>query len=106
MPPPGGLRPPALWGTEERLRELLGDGIGALHVTRRSFVFRFRSPEHYVEFMQANYGPTLKAFEALDPALQGQLAHDITELVRRFNRADDGSAVFSGDYLEVVATKR
>ena len=106
VPPPAGLKPPSLWGTEERLRELFGDGIASLHVTRRSFMFRFRSPEHYVEFMRANSGPTLKAFEALDPSTQGHLAHDITELVNRFNRADDGTVAYPGDYLEVVATKR
>ena len=106
VPPPAGLRPPALWGTEERLRELFGDGIESLQVNRRSFVFRYRSAEHYVEFMRTNYGPTLKAFETLDPERQGHLARDIAELVRRFNRADDESAISPGDYLEVVATKR
>jgi hypothetical protein len=40
VPPPAGVKPPALWGTEARLRELFGDGISQLKVNRRMFVFR------------------------------------------------------------------
>ena len=46
MPPPPGVKPPALWGTEQRLNELFGDGIAKLTVNRRMFVFRYRSAEH------------------------------------------------------------
>lgn len=106
VPPPRGLKSPLLWGTEDRLRELFGDNIRSLSITRRSFMFRYRSPEHYVEFMRGYYGPTLKAFDALDAAQQEHLANDLKELVVRYNRADDGTIACSGDYIEVVATKR
>src|SRR5215210_6287956 len=43
VPPPSGLDPPTLWGTEERVRELLGGGVAGLQTARRSFVFRYRS---------------------------------------------------------------
>jgi len=33
-PPPPGLVPPMAWGTEERLRELFGDGISELRIER------------------------------------------------------------------------
>src|SRR5689334_4524026 len=49
VPPPAGLRPPGLWGTEEHLRHLLGDSVSDLTLTRREFVFRFRSPTEFVE---------------------------------------------------------
>jgi ubiquinone/menaquinone biosynthesis C-methylase UbiE len=43
-PPPPGLKPPFVWGTEERLQELLGEGVSSLEVQRRSFIFRYPSP--------------------------------------------------------------
>src|SRR4051812_22883341 len=49
IPPPAGIKPPALWGTEERLHELFGAGIAQLSVNRRMFVFRYRSAEHWLE---------------------------------------------------------
>jgi len=106
VPPPPGVMPPVLWGTEERLRELFSDGVVSLRATRCSFINRYRSPEHFLEFFRTNYGPTLKAFESLDTAGQENLARDIRDLVRRFNRADDGTMVWPQDYLEVVAARR
>jgi len=44
VPPPAGVKPPARWGTKERLDELFGDGIAQLTIKRRMFVFRYRSP--------------------------------------------------------------
>ncbi len=106
VPPPVGVRPPVLWGSEERLRELLGEGITSLQVNRRSFTNRFRSFEHYLEYFRSNYGPTLKAFEALDAAGQAALARDIADLLRRYNRANDGTLAWPQEYLEVVAIRR
>ena len=66
VPPPAGVKPPGLWGTEERLRELFADAISDLQVQRREFVFRFRSGDEFVDFFRAWYGPVHKAFGALD----------------------------------------
>lgn len=106
IPSPPGLKPPVLWGTEDRLRELLGEETVSLTATRRSFVWRFRSPQHYLEFFRTFYGPTLKGFEALAPAEQEALARDLEDAVLRFNRSDDETLVVPSDYLEVVATRR
>lgn len=106
LPPPAGVKPPVLWGTEERLRELFGDEIGALTVNRRSFIWRFRSADHYLDFFRTYYGPTLKGFEALESEAQDALANDLKEAVLRFNRSDDETLVVPSDYLEVVATRR
>ena len=86
IPPPAGVKPPALWGTEQRLRELFGDGISELTVNRRMFVFRYRSAEHWLEVFRTYYGPVLKAFAALDAEGQAGLARDLTELLQRFNQ--------------------
>jgi ubiquinone/menaquinone biosynthesis C-methylase UbiE len=106
VPPPAGLKPPFLWGTEERLHELLGESVSSLRAQQRSFVFRFPSVEYYVEYMRGYYGPLYKTFEALDTDGQERLQRDLIELVERYNRSGDETAVWPGDYLEVVATKR
>ena len=105
-PPAAGLEPATRWGTEERLRQLLGPGVTSLWVTRRSLVYRFRSPRDWLDLYRAYYGPTIKAFEALAPDGQEALARDLLDLLHRFNRADDGTVVAPSDYLEVVAIRR
>ena len=100
-----GLKPPVLWGTEGRLRELLG-GAGDLRISRRSFVFRYRSAGHYLEILKTQLGPTRGAFLALEPEKQENLTADVLDLVGRFNRSDDGTMVVPSDYLEVVVTGR
>ncbi len=106
VPPPPGLKSPFLWGTEERLHELFGDGVASLQTMRRSYVFRYPSAERYVEFMRSYYGPLLKAFDALDEANQKALTRDIVDLIHRYNRGGEEAAVWPGDYLEVVAVRR
>jgi ubiquinone/menaquinone biosynthesis C-methylase UbiE len=106
VPPPAGVRPPSQWGTEERLRELLGDAVSDLRITRREFVFRFRSPEEFTRFFKDNYGPTLKAFEALDEAGKARLFDDLTALAREHDQEPGPSVAMPSEYLEVVATRR
>ncbi len=86
--------------------ELLDEGIGSLQTRRRSFVWRFRSARHHVEFMRGYYGPLHKGFEALDEDAQKALEVDLISLVEHYNRSDDGTAVWPADYLEVVAPRR
>ncbi len=105
VPPPPGLKPPFRWGTEEGVRELLGEGIGSLQTRRRSYVWRFRSARHRVEFMREYYGPLNKAFGALDEEGRQALEGDLISLVENYNRADDGTAIWPADYLETVATR-
>lgn len=106
LPPPPGLKPPVLWGTEERVRELFGDGITSLQNTRRVFSFRYRSVEHYWDFMRTHNGPTIKAFQALDATARENLTGELMDLTRRFNRSGDETMVVPADYLEIVATRR
>ena len=106
VPPPAGVKPPALWGTEERLKELFGVGISNLKTTRRQFVFRYRSAEHFLEVFRTYYGPVLKAFGALDAEGQAGLARDLTEVLERFNQGGSATLAVPSEYLEVVATRR
>ncbi|HEY1390015.1 MAG TPA: class I SAM-dependent methyltransferase [Ktedonobacterales bacterium] len=105
-PPPAGLKPASLWGTEERLRELFGDGITALQTTKRHFVFRYRSAAHWVEYFAAYYGPFLTTFNALDAAKRDEFSHEVTSLLDSLNQAKDGTLVVPAEYLEAVAIRR
>lgn len=106
MPPPPGLIPPTRWGTEEGLRTLFGDGIGDLSIERRHFNFRSLSPEHWLAFFREFFGPVKRTFEALDEAGQEGYATDLVDMIRRSNRADDGTVVVASEYLEAVAVRR
>lgn len=106
IPPAPGVKSPALWGTEERLRELFGDGIAELNTTQRVFVFRYRSAAHWLEVFRTYYGPMLKAFAALDDAGQAGLAQDLTALLERYNQGGAATLAVPSEYLEVVLTRR
>ena len=106
VPPPPGLAPPPLWGTEGHLRELFGEGIAALRATRRDFIQRYRSPAHWLELSRRYVGPIEWTFAAVGPGGEEALARDLLATIERFNRADDGTAIFPSEYLEVVATRR
>ena len=106
LPPPAGVKSPALWGTEERLRELFGNRVDSIATGRKNFVFRYRSPAHWLEVFRTFYGPMHKAFGALDATKQESLAADLIALAERFNRATDGSMMAPGEYLEVVITRK
>jgi len=106
VPQPPGLQPPGLWGKEEHVRGLLGDGVSDMRVERKTYSFRYRSPEHFVEFFRTHYGPTHKAFEVLDDAGREALASDLRDLVARSDRLAGTSAIaVPADYLEIVATR-
>ncbi len=105
VPPPAGVKPPSLWGTEGRLRELFGQGVSSILATRRSTKIRHASIERWLEFTRTYLGPTQKAFETLDPSGQETLARDLRELMRRANRSGDGTLVAPSDYLEVMAVR-
>jgi ubiquinone/menaquinone biosynthesis C-methylase UbiE len=104
IPPAPGVRSPALWGKEAYLRELVGPR-GSVAAQSRTFVFRYRSPEHWVEIFRTYYGPVLKAFAALDPKARLPLERDLHILLDEFNVARDGTVVIPSEYLEAVITK-
>lgn len=103
-PPPAGLKPPVLWGTEDRLHELFGSWIRSLEANRRFWTLRYRSVEHWIEYFRAWYGPTIKTFEGLEPARQQEYQQGLEALLRQFNRSGDATLVLPSEYLEVVAT--
>jgi ubiquinone/menaquinone biosynthesis C-methylase UbiE len=104
VPPRVGVSSPMLWGTEAHLRELFGDGIASLEVTERAFTWRFRSAEEFVSFFRRWYGPTLKAFAALEGEAYRALAGDLVALANRFDRLGLADAIaIPATYTEAIA---
>jgi hypothetical protein len=84
----------------------LGEGVSSLKVQWRSFVFRYPSPQFYIELSQVHIGVLREALEGLDASRQEALLSDLEDLVDRFNRSGDETMVVPSDYLEVVSTRR
>ena len=106
IPPTPGLRSPALGGTRQRLEELFGAAARELHMTRRQFVFRYRSPAHWLEVFRHYYGPVNRAYAALDVSHQGNLTRDLLALLAEYNRSGDQTLVLPSDYLEIVVERK
>ena len=105
VPPPAGVRPPPQWGTPERLEELFGSASSEIRSERRTYTFRARTPELWIDQFRRWYGPTLKSFEAVGDGGSQALESDLVELIGTFNRADDGTVVVPSEYLETVIVK-
>jgi SAM-dependent methyltransferase len=104
VPPPAGLRPPTSWGEPDRLRELFGDAVRSLDVRRREFTFRFGSAAELVDYFRRHYGPTLKAFEALN-GRGTALYEDFVALASRFDRNGGRPVAVRSEYVEVLAVR-
>ena len=105
VPPPAGIKSPAAWGSRVRLGELFDGHAASVTSAQRHFVFRYRSPEQWLQVFRSYYGPVLKAFGALDIGQQAVLQQELLALVGQFNRAGDGTMVVPGEYLEIVVTR-
>ncbi len=106
LPPPAGVKSPALWGTSARIHEMFEPEASSIHIESRNFVFRYRSPEHWLQIFKTYYGPMLKAFAAVESSAQAALASDIMAQIERFNRSGDAGMVVPSEYLEIVVTRR
>jgi SAM-dependent methyltransferase len=105
VPPPPGVESPMLWGTEPHLRELFGDEIQSLDITEQTFTWRFEKPEDFVTFFRLWYGPTLKAFAALDDTKRDALEIDLTELAKSHDRLGTDAIAIPATYIEAIAVK-
>ncbi|QDF97960.1 SAM-dependent methyltransferase [Azoarcus sp. DD4] len=105
VPPPAGLRSPLRWGDEPYLVELFGRHAADIRCVRRAFNFRYRSPAHWIDIFRSYYGPTHKAFAALDGDGQARLHADLMQLLEARNTGGADSLVVPGEYLEVVITR-
>jgi hypothetical protein len=108
VPPPAGLPSPLLWGDETVVRDRLGRAAESLHLARR--VARMRlpfDPAGTVDFFRRYYGPTNRAFNALEPAAQKKLLVDLVELQTQHNVSRKPSETDTpSEYLEIHARLR
>jgi SAM-dependent methyltransferase len=104
LPPPPGVRPPVQWGSEERLRELFGPEV-TISAPRRTFRWRWPTPQHQAEFFAAFYGPIHKVVAALSTDQAAALKADMAEVASSFNISDDDTLVLRQDYLEACIRK-
>ena len=104
-PPPPGVPSPLLWGSEDHVRELFGDGISDLRVERRVSRQPFRSADHYIEFFRTYFGPTQMAYERVGPDGEAALTEDLRAFLESANTAGDRAMVLEAEYLRVLATR-
>ena len=101
-PPPPGAQPPPLWGSEDHVRELLGDRVERRRGDRRRRCTSTASPPpaDFREYFKARYGPTIAVYRANaeDPERCAALDRDLDALGRalRRRRRHDGVGVPAG----------
>jgi ubiquinone/menaquinone biosynthesis C-methylase UbiE len=109
MPPPQeAALPPALWGSPEHVRELFGDRVESLEMTRDSYVERAASPRDYRELFKRTFGPVVATYASVadDLARTDALDSDFLEFARRANSGPpDSPAEYRYEYLLVVARR-
>lgn len=107
LPPPPGAQPAVRWGDQGYLESLLGNVASSMTSQRRTAVFRFRSAEENVDYFRTYYGPSLRAFDALDPPQRESLRNDLIALARRYDRNGGmGPIAITADYFETVIDRR
>ena len=97
--------PPGLWGTREHLEQLLGCAVDELTLTRREFVFRFRSPAAFVDEFRESCGPVRRAFDALDELGRRRLYNDLAALAADHDRGAGPPLAVPSEYLEAIAVR-
>jgi ubiquinone/menaquinone biosynthesis C-methylase UbiE len=89
--PPDDEESSMLWGVEDHVRSLLGDGVSELSFERRMLVVdRFATPEDLVAFYRDNFGPTMAAYEAIGDAQRSEIDAALLDLATRTNLAAEG----------------
>lgn len=102
VPPPASMPSPILWGVEEVVKERFGDGVAEVELVRRPMRFDFPfGPADTVEYFRKYYGPTQKAFDALDAEGQAALRSDLEYLWAENNESKDGKTAVMSEYLDV-----
>lgn len=105
-PPPAGTLPPLLWGSEEHVRELFGDRVAALELTRGEYAERAADPGAYRELFKEAFGPVVGLYAGLadQPDRRARLDRDFLDFATRSNRGRPGGpAEYAYEYLLVVA---
>ncbi len=108
LPPLAGLPSPLLWGDEAVVRTRFNGVIEDLRLTRQIARMRYPfNPAATVNFFRRYYGPTVRAFDALDATRQSALLKDLVDLQTQHNVATQAHATDTpAEYLEVHARRK
>jgi SAM-dependent methyltransferase len=97
-PPPDYASPPALWGTEEHVRELFGPVATGFEFERHVNRIEWESLEGWADYFMERFPPLVTAQAMLGDRFQ-ELRDRIVEIWRDRNEADDGSLRLPQEYL-------
>ena len=106
MPPPAGVKSPALWGTVPHCEQLFQGAVTSFRSVHREFTFRYLSAAHFIEVFRTFYGPIHKLYGALSEEKAAAFTSELTDLIERFNRSGDDTVVIPSKYLELVIHRR
>ncbi len=88
------------------MQERLGAGVTGLRFDRRAMILAYPfGPEKTVELFRTWYGPTVRAFAALDEERQRGLFADLVRLWTEHNTAGPNATHVESEFLEVVASR-
>ena len=93
---------PSAWGSQSRLEELFSGRVSAISLTPREFVFRYRTPMHFIEVFRTFYGPVNKTYGALEAPRQEMFTEELLTLIAEHNRSGDETLVLPSEYAEIV----
>ncbi len=105
LPPPPGTASVLQWGDEATVRKLLS-GVAAVHFVRRRITFNYPcTPEATVRLFREWYGPTVRAFAALDNTKGASLEAELVSLWNEHNRGGSDATRVESEYLETIAIR-
>ncbi len=99
---------PVLWGNEETVLDRLDTHFRDIKTGREfypNWTYPFGSDE-LVNFFREHYGPTKRAFAALDEEGQATLHRELSDNFEAHNVATDGTLNLRGEYLNVTAVRQ
>lgn len=106
-PLPEGAQPAPLWGVEQHVRDLFGEGVRDLTaVTESLTVDGFDTPEAFRDFFKAYYGPTIAVYKRIadDPEQVRALDDALVDLARGAGLVSAGDSI-EWEYLRVTARR-
>jgi len=103
-PPPEGAGVPFQWGSEDHVRELLGD-VFELEFERNVSHLRIGSGEDYWQLFSSSYGPTKTLSDSLEDDRREEFHQAWVDFFES-NYRDDGEIDHDREWLLVVGTRR
>ena len=105
VPPPADVQSPMAWGDRKWVGDTFKSDAKSISIKIKRFGFRYPSPQYFVDFFRAYYGPAHKAFLALDDGQKMKLNQDILETIAEFDVSEDGTMNVPSDYAEIIIVK-